>query len=113
MYDFMKRFQLEWIDTEKLWYFKQVLNLITVHEDQIDDKECLRVRLPPNHVKFADASREYDSIPVPVFVPVAPNPTVAQEVHYPKDIVYADLADISLEEIKAQQYFEKYAPIFV
>lgn len=68
-----------------------------------------KLRLFPNHVSFFDDSKYEEHYTVPVFVPDVPNPNVIFKPHYPKDLVYANNVDLSLEQIKAQKYLQRYA----
>jgi len=67
-----------------------------------------KVKLFPNHVSFCDGSRCHDSLRVPVYVADPINPNIVQKPYYPKELVYADNADRSMEEIRAQLYLERY-----
>ncbi|KAK2582113.1 hypothetical protein KPH14_004485 [Odynerus spinipes] len=78
-----------------------------VHEDQADDNDFEKVRLFPSHTPFFDGSKYPEHMMIPVYVPDRPNPNVILKPHYPKDIVYANNMDLSLEEIRAQRYLLK------
>lgn len=78
-----------------------------VHEDQVDDNDLQKVRLFPNHTPFFDGSKYLEHMMVPVYVPDRSNPNVILKPHYPKDIVYANNMDLSMEEIRAQRYLLK------
>lgn len=78
-----------------------------VHEDQPDDSSLEKVKLFPNHTPFYDGSKYEEYPKVPVFVADPPNPNVILKPHYPKELVYASNIDRSMEEIRAQQYFER------
>ncbi|XP_012270079.1 uncharacterized protein LOC105694202 isoform X2 [Orussus abietinus] len=81
-----------------------------VHEDDVDDQNSMeRLRLFPNHTSFFDGSKYHDHLIVPVYVPDPPNPHIIMKVHYPKDLVYTNNVDRSMEEIKAQFYLERRA----
>lgn len=80
---------------------------ITVHEDQPEDFDTGKVRLFPNHTYFFDGSKYTEYLTVPVFVPDAPNPNIVLRPHYPKDLVYANNMDLSMEEIRAQRYLQR------
>lgn len=79
-----------------------------VHEDQSDDADMEKIKLFPNHVAFCDGSKCHDSLRVPVYVADPIDPNIVQKPHYPKELVYADNVDCSMEEIRAQLYFERY-----
>lgn len=81
---------------------------VSVHEDQDDDCDMEKIKLFPNHVPFFDGSRFHDSLRVPVYVADPINPNIVQKPHYPKELVYADNVDRSMEEIRAQLYLERY-----
>lgn len=87
----------------KIWFFT-----FLVHEDQSDDADMEKIKLFPNHVAFCDGSKCHDSLRVPVYVADAIDPNIVQKPHYPKELVYADNVDRSMEEIRAQLYFERY-----
>ncbi|XP_054006125.1 uncharacterized protein LOC128891020 [Hylaeus anthracinus] len=78
-----------------------------VHEDQPDDYNADKVRLFPNHTFFFDDSKYPGCLTVPVFVPDAPNPNIILKPYYPKDLVYANNMDLSMEEIRAQRYSQR------
>ncbi|XP_024943034.1 uncharacterized protein LOC107269786 isoform X2 [Cephus cinctus] len=79
-----------------------------VHEDQIDNNsDSDKLRLFSNHTSFFDGSKYSEHLIIPVFVPDPPNPSVIRKVHYPKELVYANNMDRSMEEIKAQAYLER------
>lgn len=82
--------------------------LLSVHEDQSDDME--KIKLFPNHIPFFDGSKYHDCLRVPVYVAEPIDPNIVQKPHYPKELVYADDADRSMEEIRAQLYLERYHP---
>lgn len=83
----------------KYTYFKCL-----VHEDT-DEINIDKLKLFPNHIAFYDDSK-YDDCVVPVFVPDVPNQNIILKPQYPKDLVYANNEDRSLEQIKAQKYLE-------
>jgi len=87
---------------------KRFSYLISVHEDQNDDSNMEKVKLFPNHVTFFDGSKYHDCLRVPVYVAESIDPNIVQKPHYPKELVYADNADRSMEEIRAQLYLERY-----
>lgn len=72
-----------------------------------------KIKLFPNHIYFYDGSKCHNVI-VPVYVAdskIDPNNVKKHTIfqtHYPKELVYADNADRSMEEIRAQLYFERY-----
>ncbi|XP_017888185.1 uncharacterized protein LOC108629820 isoform X2 [Ceratina calcarata] len=78
-----------------------------VHEDQPDDFDADKLRLFPNHTYFFDGSKYPEYSTAPVFVPDPPNPNIVLKPHYPKELVYANNTDRSMEEIKAQQYIQR------
>ncbi|XP_043663490.1 uncharacterized protein LOC122626937 isoform X2 [Vespula pensylvanica] len=78
-----------------------------VHEDEVDDNDMQKVRLFPNHISFFDGSKYPEHMMIPVCVQDRPNPNVILKPHYPKQIVYANNMDISMEEIRAQRYLLK------
>ncbi|XP_043257184.1 uncharacterized protein LOC122400047 [Colletes gigas] len=78
-----------------------------VHEDQPDDYNTGKVRLFPNHTFFFDGSNYPGCSTVPVFVPDVPIPSIILRPHYPKDLVYANNMDLSMEEIRAQRYLQR------
>ncbi|XP_043483980.1 uncharacterized protein LOC122512290 isoform X2 [Leptopilina heterotoma] len=79
-----------------------------VHEDQPDDDFSLeKVKLFPNHTPFYDGSKYEEYPKVPVYVSDPPNSNVILKPHYPKELVYANNIDRSMEEIRAQQYLER------
>ncbi|XP_076177395.1 uncharacterized protein LOC143151837 isoform X2 [Ptiloglossa arizonensis] len=78
-----------------------------VHEDQPDDFNTGKVRLFPNHTYIFDGSKYPEYSTVPVFVPDPPNPNIVLRPHYPKDLVYANNMDLSMEEIRAQRYLQR------
>ncbi|KAM0732868.1 Mitotic checkpoint serine/threonine-protein kinase BUB1 [Formica fusca] len=82
-----------------------------IHEDQSDDADMEKIKLFPNHVAFCDGSKCHDSLRVPVYVADAIDPNIVQKPHYPKELVYADNVDRSMEEIRAQLYFERRAQL--
>lgn len=79
-----------------------------VHEDQPDDFSLEKVKLFPNHTPFYDGSKYEEYPKVPVYVSDPPNSNVILKPHYPKELVYANNIDRSMEEIRAQQYLERY-----
>ena len=84
-----------------------ILIQFLVHEDT-DVIDMEKPRLFPNHVPFFDDSKYYDEyMQVPVFVPDVPNPNITSKPHYPKDLVYANNMDLSMEQIRAQRYYSK------
>ncbi|CAL7946506.1 unnamed protein product [Xylocopa violacea] len=78
-----------------------------VHEDQPDDFNAEKLRLFPNHTYFFDGSKYLEHSTVPVYVPDPPNPNITLKPHYPKELVYANDMDRSMEEIKAQLYLQR------
>ncbi|XP_066588333.1 probable inactive serine/threonine-protein kinase bub1 [Prorops nasuta] len=78
-----------------------------VHEDQSDNFDMDKIRLFPNHVPYFDGSKYKEHAMVSIFVPDAPNPNIIMKPHYPKELVYANNEDRSMEEIKALLYMEK------
>ncbi|KAL0113098.1 hypothetical protein PUN28_012366 [Cardiocondyla obscurior] len=74
-----------------------------IHEDQSDDPDMDKIKLFPNHVPFFDGSK-YDGLRVPVYVADSIDPNIVQKPHYPKELVYAENTDRSMEEIRAQLY---------
>lgn len=66
-----------------------------------------KIRLFPNHTSFFDGSKYPEHMMIPVCVQDRPNPNVILKPHYPKQIVYANNMDISMEEIRAQRYLLK------
>lgn len=82
--------------------------LLLVHEDQNDDNNMEKIKLFPNHVPFFDGSKYDDGLRVPVYVADPIDPNIVQKPYYPKELVYADNADRSMEEIRAQLYLERY-----
>lgn len=87
---------------------KTIKILFPVHEDQSDDFDMEKVKLFPNHVAFCDGTKCHDNTRVPVYVPDVVDSNIVQKQHYPKELVYADNVDRSMEEIRAQLYFERY-----
>lgn len=67
-----------------------------------------KVKLFPNHVTFFDGSKCHDCLRVPVYVADPIDPNIVQKPHYPKELIYADNIDRSMEEIRAQLYLERY-----
>lgn len=80
---------------------------ILVHEDQPDDFDANNLRLFPNHTYFFDGSKYPEHLTVPVFVPDPPNPNIILRPHYPKELVYANNMDQSMEEVRAQLYLQR------
>lgn len=78
-----------------------------VHEDQPDDFDANNLRLFPNHTYFFDGSKYPEHLTVPVFVPDPPNPNIILRPHYPKELVYANNMDQSMEEVRAQVYLQR------
>ena len=78
-----------------------------VHEDQPEDFDAGKIRLFPNHTYIFDGSKYTEYLTVPVFVHDAPNPNIVLRPHYPKDLVYANNMDLSMEEIRAQRYLQR------
>ncbi|XP_033186447.1 uncharacterized protein LOC117155012 [Bombus vancouverensis nearcticus] len=78
-----------------------------VHEDQPDDFDANNLRLFPNHTYFFDGSKYPEHLTVPVFVPDPPNPNIILRPHYPKELVYANNMDQSMEEVRAQLYLQR------
>lgn len=66
-----------------------------------------KLRLFPNHTSYFDGSKYHDHLYVPVFVPDPANPEIIRKVHYPKEIVYANDMDLSMEEIRAEKYLKR------
>lgn len=89
---------------EKQWFSL----FVSVHEDQDDDGDMEKIKLFPNHVSFCDGSRCHDSLRIPPYVADPINPNIVQKPHYPKELVYADDSDRSMEEIRAQLYLKRY-----
>lgn len=87
---------------------KRFSYLFSVHEDQNDDSDMEKIKLFPNHVTFFDGSKYHDCLRVPVYVADPIDPNIVQKPHYPKELVYADNSDRSMEEIRAQLYLERY-----
>ncbi|XP_034939383.1 uncharacterized protein BubR1 [Chelonus insularis] len=78
-----------------------------IHEDGIDDNfDFERLRLFPNHTPFFDGSKYPEHMAVPVFVPDAPSAVITKP-RYPKDLVYANNIDKSMEEIRAERYLNE------
>lgn len=67
-----------------------------------------KIKLFPNHVRFFDGSKCHDCLRVPVYVAEPIDPNTVQKPHYPKELVYANNVDRSMEEIRAQLYLERY-----
>lgn len=67
-----------------------------------------KLRLFPNHASFFDGSKYSEFTAVPIYVPDPVDPNIVQKLHYPKELVYADNIDRSMEEIKASLYLERY-----
>lgn len=67
-----------------------------------------KLKLFPNHVPFFDGSKYPECLRVPVYVPDPIDPNIVQKPHYPKELVYADNIDRSMEEIRAQHYLGRY-----
>ncbi|XP_072752100.1 uncharacterized protein [Anoplolepis gracilipes] len=82
-----------------------------IHEDQSEDVDMEKIKLFPNHIAFCDGSKCHDDIRVPVYVADIVDPNIVQKQHYPKELVYADNVDRSMEEIRAQLYFERGAQL--
>ncbi|GAB1864553.1 Mitotic checkpoint serine/threonine-protein kinase BUB1 [Camponotus japonicus] len=82
-----------------------------IHEDESDDADMEKIKLFSNHVAFCDGSKCHDSLRVPVYVADAIDPNIVQKPCYPKELVYADNVDRSMEEIRAQLYFERRAQL--
>ncbi|XP_011057313.1 PREDICTED: uncharacterized protein LOC105147766 isoform X2 [Acromyrmex echinatior] len=80
-----------------------------IHEDQNDDSNMEKIKLFPNHVRFFDGSKYHDCLRVPVYVAEPIDSNIVQKPHYPKELVYADNVDRSMEEIRAQLYLERRA----
>jgi hypothetical protein len=78
-----------------------------VHEDT-EEINMDKLRLFPKHTSFFDDSKYNEHFIVPVFVPDEPNSNITLKPHYPKDLVYANNMDRSMEEIRAQKYLERY-----
>ena len=80
-----------------------------MHEDRPDEMiDMEHLRLFPNHTTFFDGSKYPEHTMVPVFVPGTAPPGVTLKPHYPKELVYANNIDRSMEEIKAEAYLERY-----
>lgn len=80
----------------------------SVHEDQPGENGDLdKLRLFPNHTAFFDGSKYHDHLIIPVFVPDPPATDYMRKVHYPKELVYADNRDLSMEEIRAEKYLKR------
>ncbi|XP_032685790.1 uncharacterized protein LOC116850978 [Odontomachus brunneus] len=82
-----------------------------VHEDQNDECDMEKLKLFPNHVPFADGSKDHDCLRVPVYVPDPIYSNIVQKAYYPKELVYADNVDRSMEEIRAQLYLQRRAQL--
>lgn len=67
-----------------------------------------KLKLFPNHIPFVDGSKDHDCLRIPVYVPDPIYSNIVQNVHYPKEQVYADNVDRSMEEIRAQLYLQRY-----
>lgn len=67
-----------------------------------------KLKLFPNHTPFFDGSKYAECSRVPVYVVDISNSNIIQKPHYPKELVYADNIDRSMEEIRAQLYLERY-----
>ncbi|EZA52227.1 Mitotic checkpoint serine/threonine-protein kinase BUB1 [Ooceraea biroi] len=80
-----------------------------IHEDQSDQCDMEKVRLFPNHVAFFDGSKDLDCLRVPVYVADPIDSNIVRKPHYPKELVYVDNVDRSMEEIRAQLYLERRA----
>ncbi|XP_077258872.1 uncharacterized protein LOC143895515 [Temnothorax americanus] len=80
-----------------------------IHEDQNDDSNMEKIKLFPNHVPFFDGSKYHDCLRVPVYVADPIDSNIVQKPHYPKELVYANNVDRSMEEIRAQLYLERRA----
>ncbi|KYN11461.1 PREDICTED: uncharacterized protein LOC108768192 isoform X1 [Trachymyrmex cornetzi] len=80
-----------------------------IHEDQNDDSNMEKIKLFPNHIRFFDGSKYHDCLRVPVYVAEPIDSNIVQKPHYPKELVYADNVDRSMEEIRAQLYLERRA----
>lgn len=78
-----------------------------VHEDQPEDFNTNNLRLFSNHIYFFDGSKYPEHLTVPVFVPDPPNLNIILRPHYPKELVYANNMDQSMEEIRAQLYLQR------
>ena len=66
-------------------------------------------RLFPNHTSFLDASKCCDECEkVPAFVTDLSNSNIIKKPYYPKDLVYTNNMDLSMEEMRAQRYLTKY-----
>ncbi|CAK9799760.1 Mitotic checkpoint serine/threonine-protein kinase BUB1 [Anthophora plagiata] len=78
-----------------------------VHEDQPDEFDAEKLRLFPNHTYFFDGSKCLKHLIVPVFVPDLPDSNIILKPHYPKELVYANDMDQSMEELRAQLYLQR------
>jgi len=67
-----------------------------------------KVRLFSNHIAFFDGSKDLDCLRVPVYVADPIDSNIIRKPHYPKELVYVDNIDRSMEEIRAQLYLERY-----
>ncbi|XP_063995335.1 uncharacterized protein LOC135172851 [Diachasmimorpha longicaudata] len=78
-----------------------------IHEDRADGNfDMEKLHLYPNHVTFFDGSNYPEHKTVPVFVPEQPS-AIVTKTFYPKDLVYANNMDRSMEEIRAERYFKQ------
>ncbi|XP_011300124.1 uncharacterized protein, partial [Fopius arisanus] len=78
-----------------------------IHEDRVDDNfDTEKLHLYPNHVTFFDGRNYPEHKTVPVFVPEQPSAMITK-TFYPKDLVYANNMDRSMEEIRAERYFKQ------
>lgn len=66
------------------------------------------VRLFANHTPFFDGSNYPEHAPIPVFVPETASSGFSLKPHYPKELVYLNNADRSMEEIRAERYLQRY-----
>lgn len=83
-----------------------VYSIVLVHEDtEVIDVE--KLKLFPNHVSYFDDSKYDKQFEVPVFVPDVPNPNIVLKPHYPKDLVYTNNDDKSMEQIRAERYIQR------
>lgn len=88
-------------------------SFLLVHEDQNDESDTEKLKLFPNHVPFADGSKDHHGLGIPVYVPDPVYSNIVQKAHYPKELVYADNVDRSMEEIRAQLYLQRYIYIYI
>lgn len=93
-------------------FFMNEMNFFSVHEDS-DSFDYENLRLFPNHITFWDDSKYDENYVVPIFVEDVPNSSVILKPRYPKDLVYANNQDFSLEQIKARKYLQQWVIFFI